>query len=93
MTAHRIRLRTLGMLIFAAAVSAAPLSFASARVVTSRLVSTTDKDCVYAGQAYSNGACRGGQRCVTGKGDVDYWQDDTSCPPASPGPTGGRPII
>ena len=34
-------------------------------------------DCIYAGQAYSSGACRGGQRC---DGGTSRWFDDSTCP-------------
>jgi hypothetical protein len=34
--------------------------------------------CVYAGQGYSNGACRGGQRCSC-NGDSATWYDDSTC--------------
>lgn len=50
------------------------------------------KGCSYAGQSYSIGACRGGQRCVHALNDDDYWQDDTNCPQVSPG-IGGRMVV
>jgi hypothetical protein len=33
-------------------------------------------NCVYAGEEYSPGACRGGQRCTNG----GTWSDDRTCP-------------
>ena len=35
--------------------------------------------CTYAGQTYSEGACRGGQRCVSNGNGGGVWSDDTGC--------------
>ena len=35
--------------------------------------------CSYAGQSYSEGACRGGQRCVSNGNGGGVWSDDTEC--------------
>lgn len=40
----------------------------------------TEKNCYYAGDPYSWGACRGGQRCARGRDNEYYWEDDDSCP-------------
>lgn len=38
--------------------------------------------CYYGGQPYSEGACRGGQRCIYVYGE-GMWQDDPKCLPNS----------
>lgn len=35
--------------------------------------------CSYAGKSYSEGACRGGQRCVSDGNGGGVWSDDTEC--------------
>lgn len=52
------------------------LTFSLSEVRVSANVATAT--CLYAGEAYSEGACRGGQRCSGGN-----WVDDTNCPKAS----------
>jgi len=50
------------------------------------------QNCEYGGQAYSQGACLGGQRCSQRLNGDAYWSDDSSCPQVSSGP-GGRPQV
>ena len=35
--------------------------------------------CLYGGQRYSEGACRGGQRCTNNGSGGGIWVDDTGC--------------
>jgi len=35
--------------------------------------------CTYAGKSYSEGACRGGQRCGNNGSGGGIWYDDTTC--------------
>lgn len=52
--------------------------------------SSWEKNCTYAGEAYSWNACRGGQRCARGRDDEYYWEDDPSCPSGQT--QGGFPV-
>ncbi len=87
MRESRHRLRSVAMLVFAAIVAIA--GTAPANQVGAKLSSTRYKDCYYANQVYSTGACRGPQRCVRGVNNEDYWQDDQSCDQTSAG-SGGK---
>jgi len=74
------------MLVFAAIVA---ITGMTANQAAAKLSATSAKDCYYANQVYSMGACRGAQRCVRGVNNEDYWQDDQNCEGVSAGP-GGR---
>jgi len=37
--------------------------------------------CTYAGQSYSEGACRSGQRCACNTNGEGVWLDDSKCAP------------
>jgi len=87
MRESRHRPRSVAMFVFAAIVAIAGMT--SANQAGAKLSATRSKDCYYANQVYSMGACRGNQRCVRGVNNEDYWQDDQSCEGVSPGP-GGR---
>jgi hypothetical protein len=90
MRESRPRLRSVAMLVFAAIVAIA--GTVAPTHAGARLSAIRAKDCYYANQVYSMGACRGVQRCVTGRNDVDYWQDDPSCDGFSPGAGGRRQV-
>ncbi|HEX4962051.1 MAG TPA: hypothetical protein VF173_14530 [Thermoanaerobaculia bacterium] len=90
MRESRIRPRSVAALAFGLIVAAAGMT--SANQGRARLVSIHSDDCYYAGGSYSMGACRGGQRCVRGVNDEDYWQDDGTCDQVSPGGGGRRQI-
>ena len=77
MRESRLRLRSVAVLVFAAIVAVAATT--PAGHARPRLTPAYSKDCYYANQVYSMGACRGSQRCVRGVNSEDYWQDDTSC--------------
>lgn len=84
------RPRSVAMLVFAAIV--ATTGMMSANQAAARLTAAQAKDCYYANQVYSMGACRGPQRCVRGVNSEDYWQDDPVCDQISPGGGGRRQI-
>jgi hypothetical protein len=50
-------------------------------------------DCYYAGQSYSQGACRGGQRCSSRLIGDAYWSDDMTCLQTGSGQGGGIPQV
>jgi hypothetical protein len=81
------RPRSVALLVFAAIVAITAMT--SADQAGAKLSATSSKDCYYANQVYSMGACRGAQRCARGVNNEDYWQDDQSCEGVSSGP-GGR---
>lgn len=86
---ERIRLRSVA-LVLALVTLVAGLALSSSEAEALRSLLT--KSCYYGGLEFTNGACRDGQRCVTGSGDVDYWQDDDNCPQVSSGPGGRRQV-
>jgi hypothetical protein len=90
MRESRPRPRSVAVLVFAAIVAIAGTM--SPNPAGARLSSTHAKDCYYANQVYSMGACRGLQRCVRGVNSEDYWQDDQACDQISSGPGGKRQI-
>lgn len=45
----------------------------------SRAEEEASVSCTYAGKTYSEGACRGGQRCVSDGNGGGVWSDDTEC--------------
>ena len=79
-----VRLRSLALLGFAGALAVLALipDHAQARLRPARM----SKECYYGGGVYSLGACRGGQRCVRGVNDEDYWEDDSRCSTPGGGP-------
>jgi hypothetical protein len=79
-----LRLRSLALLSFSLLVATFALvpNIAQARRPSPRTV----KECYYGSGVYSLGACRGGQRCVRGLNDEDYWEDDDHCTPEKGGP-------
>jgi hypothetical protein len=87
MRESRPRPRSVAVLVFAAIVAIAGTM--SPNQAVARLSVISSKDCYYANQVYSMGACRASQRCVRGVNNEDYWQDDPSCEGISPG-LGGR---
>jgi hypothetical protein len=90
MRESRPRPRSVAVLVFAAIVAIAGTM--SPNQAGARLSATYSKDCYYANQVYSMGACRGPQRCVRGVNSEDYWQDDTTCDQTSPGSGGRRQV-
>ena len=80
------RLRSVAVLVFAAIVAITGMT--SANQAGAKPSAIRAKDCYYANQVYSMGACRASQRCVRGVNDEDYWQDDSSCEGVSSGPGG-----
>lgn len=90
MIVSRPRPRSLAMLVFAAIVAISGTT--SANQASARLTAIQAKDCYYANQVYSMGACRGPQRCVRGVNSEDYWQDDPVCDQYSSGAGGRRQV-
>ena len=50
-------------------------SSAKPRLTGARITGVTEKNCYYGSGVYSLGACRGGQKCVRGVNNEDYWED------------------
>jgi hypothetical protein len=75
-----IRLRSIVLLIFGVLVAVFG-GTTSAREASAgrRSFSAKPKECYYGSGIFTTGACRDGQRCVTGVNDEDYWQDDPRC--------------
>lgn len=83
MKERRIRPRSVALLAFAVLLALA--AGASDAGAARRASSGGAKECYYGSGIYTTGACRAGQRCVTGTNDTDYWQDDPLCDNISPG--------
>lgn len=92
MKESRIRLRPVALLVFAVLVTIIGGMPAREASAGRRAFSTRAKECYYGSGVYSMGACRGGQRCVRGVNDEDYWQDDPSCDQTSTGTGGFRQV-
>ncbi len=90
MRKSRPRPRSIAVLVFAAIVAIA--STMSPSQAGARLSVLRSKECFYASQVYSLGACHGPQRCVRGVNNEDYWQDDAVCDQFSPGSGGRRQV-
>lgn len=84
------RLRS--VLVLAVALGLTTWALSPSEAQAGRHIQPKPKNCSYGSGTYSMGACRGGQRCVRGRNDEDYWSDDTNCPQTSPGP-GGRIVM
>lgn len=83
------KVRSRSILALAMAVGLTAWALSPSEALAGRRGPIPMKNCSYGSGTYSMGACLGGQRCVRGRNDEDYWQDDTNCPQVSPGP-GGR---
>jgi hypothetical protein len=90
MKERRIRSRSIAVLIFAVVVAVA--GWSAPVEARARQSSAYNKLCYYGTGIYSLGACRGGQRCVRGVNDEDYWEDDADCDQTSPGSGGIRQV-
>ena len=55
-------------------------------------VKPASKVCYYGSGIFNLGNCRGGQRCVQGVNEEDYWEDDSACDQTSPGGGGMRQV-
>ena len=87
-------LRSRFVLLFALVLASAVMTWWLApETAKASLLPGVDEACLYAGQEYSLGACRSGQRCRKNDEGEYYWSDDSNCNPISSGANGGRPPV